>query len=262
MGKHETFYEFKNNANSLDIWIYGQIISGTDKWSDDEVTYMDFKNKLDSLGHIRTINMYINSPGGSVFTTQGIVAMLQRVKEKGVTINAWIDGLGASCASFLPLIAHNVYTYNSSLIMVHHPMTIAMGNINDLQKEIDILNKIEDSVMMPIYMSKAREGITEGYIKTLINKESWLNAKEMCEVFDIKLIEDSKDIVASLDTSDFDILSKYDNTPESIKSLFEDKKNESSVTTLPQDSQKDKSVNDSDSDNNKKQKMKIQLGLM
>ncbi|KOY66355.1 head maturation protease, ClpP-related [Clostridium sporogenes] len=218
------FYEFKNKTDkNIDIYVYGEIIGGSEKWDESDVTFNDFRDNLERLTGKETINMYINSVGGSVTTTQGIIAMLQRAKGKGVTINATIDGIGASCASFLPLVADNVYAYNSSLLMVHHPYTLCIGNVDELQKQIDLLNKIENSVMMPLYLNKAKEGITKDKIKDLVDKETWLNAKEMSEIFNIEILEDDKDLVACV--KDKSILNKYTNVPKQLKNkLLEDKK--------------------------------------
>lgn len=216
------FYEFKNKAEeTLDIMVYGEIISGgTDnKWDDTDVCFQDFKNALDNLGSTKTINMYINSVGGSVITTQGILAMLQRVKDKGITIDSYIDGLGASCASFLPMISDNIYAYNSSLLMIHKPMSGTWGNANDMQKTIDILDKMEDSVMLPLYMSKAKDGVTEEQIKDLLSKETWLDAKEMSDLFNITILTESKDLVACI--NDKNILNTYKNVPQQLKNTLE-----------------------------------------
>lgn len=226
--KNKKFYEFKNEVwkNSLDIMLYGEIISGglDSKWDSTDVTFQDFKDALDQIGtlgnNINTINIYINSVGGSVMTTQGIVAMLQRVKAKGgITINSYIDGMGASCASFLPMISDNIYAYQSSLLMLHKPMNIAMGNADDFQNQINVLNKVEDSVMIPLYMSKAKDGVTEQQIKDLLSAETWLNATEMSDLFDITILEESKDLVACW--SDKNVLNKYKNTPQEIKDLIQ-----------------------------------------
>lgn len=217
------FYEFKNKAdNVIDIYVYGEIVSGSDKWDESDVTFNDFKDNLEGLTGNETINMYINSCGGSVIATQGIIAMLQRAKDKGVTINATIDGLGASCASFLPLIADNVYAYNSSMLMVHKPFVFAMGNADELQSQAEVLNKIENNVMMPLYMSKAKEGITEDYIKDLVTKETWLSAKEMSNIFNIEILEDTKEFVACV--NDKSILNNYKNIPEKLKSKITNNK--------------------------------------
>ncbi|WP_432408632.1 head maturation protease, ClpP-related [Wukongibacter sp. M2B1] len=217
----EKFYTIKNNISNkaIDIFVYGEIISGSEKWDESDVTFLDFKNKLDSLVGDETINLYINSIGGSVFTTQGIIAMLQRAKEKGVTINSYIDGIGASCASFLPLVADDVYIYKSSMMMVHKPFGICIGNSKDLLERAEMLDKIENSVMMPLYMSKVKEGITEEYVQSLINKETWLDSKEISDLFDVVVLENDKELVACV--KDKSILDNYKNVPQSLLSKLE-----------------------------------------
>ncbi|ACO85568.1 Clp protease [Clostridium botulinum] len=214
------FYEFKNKTdNNIDIYVYGEIIGGSKKWDESDVTFNDFRDNLERLTGKETINMYINSCGGSVIATQGIIAMLQRAKDKGVTINATIDGLGASCSSFLPLIADNVYAYNSSMLMIHKPFTFAIGNSDELKAQIEMLDKIENNVMMPIYMSKVKEGITEDYIKDLVAKETWLSAKEMSNIFNIEILEDNKELVACV--RDKSILDNYKNIPQQLKNKLQ-----------------------------------------
>lgn len=211
------FYEFKNKTDTnIDIYVYGEIVGGSDKWDSSDVTFTDFKDALDGLKGTETVNMYINSGGGNVFTTQSIASMIQRAQEKGVVVNAFLDGLCASCASFLPLVADNVYTYKSSIMMVHSPFTFAFGNAIDMRSQADVLDKIEDSVMMPIYMSKAKEGITEDYIKDIVSKETWLNAEEMSNIFDITILEDSRELVACI--NDKSVLDNYKNIPDAVKS--------------------------------------------
>lgn len=218
------FYEIKNKGeNEIDIMVYGEIISGSDKWDESDVTYKDFSDALSNLTGNEIVNLYVNSCGGSVTATQGILAMLQRAKEKGVIINSYIDGIGASCSSFLPLVGNNVYAYNSSLLMVHKPYTYTIGNANDLKAQINILDKIENNVMMPIYMSKAKEGITEEYLRDLISKETWLNAKEMSELFNITILEEERELVACI--KDKDILKNYKNIPKALKNKIENKQN-------------------------------------
>ncbi|AGY77982.1 head maturation protease, ClpP-related [Clostridium autoethanogenum] len=219
--RNKKFYEFKNVGNeSLDIMVYGEIVSGgqDSKWDSTDVCFQDFKDTLDNLGNTKTVNLYINSVGGSVITTQGIIAMLQRVKDKGVVVNSYIDGLGASCASFLPMISDNIYAYNSSILMIHKPMNIVMGNADDMQSQIDILNKFEDSVMLPLYMSKAKDGVTDEQIKDMLSKETWMDATEMSNIFDITILEDDKDLTACI--NDESILDNYKNIPKSLKDIL------------------------------------------
>ena len=210
------FYNIKSQNNTTGIYIYGEIIGGSDKWDESDVTFDDFKNALDDMNNGDTLEMYINSPGGSVFTTQGIVNMINRCKKtKNIKVVSYIDGLGASCASWLPMVADEVYVYNTSMLMVHKPMSSLFGaNANDMQAEIELLNKLENDIMIPIYMSKATDNLTEDKLKDMMSKETWLNAKEIQELFNVTLIEEDREIVACADT---ELLKKYKNMPKNLK---------------------------------------------
>ena len=188
------FFDIKNiTQNSADIYIYGAICleKERDWWtgepieSDTDVYLMDFKKALDELENISLINLYVNSPGGDVFVASTIVSMLRRLKDEGTKIDVYIDALAASAASFLIMIADNIHIYKNSMLMVHKPMTYGYGNTLDLQKIIDMLDQVENSTILPMYMSKTKEGITEEEIKTLIANESWLGAKEIEQYFNV-----------------------------------------------------------------------------
>lgn len=200
------FYEFKNiTKESADIFVYGEIVSDTDDWfgSDTDVALMDFKQQLDKIGNVNTLNMYINSPGGDVFVASTMISMLQRLKDNGTTINAYVDGLSASAASFLMFVADNINLYNNSIVMIHRPMSIAMGNADDFQNMIDTLNKLEDSIIIPMYMKKAQDNVDEATIKQLLADESWLDADDMAKYFNVNLLDESKQAVACIDSKLF-----------------------------------------------------------
>ncbi len=95
--------------------------------------------------------------------------------------------------------------------MIHKPMTFAYGNAIELQKEIDALNKIEDSVMIPMYMDKAK--ISEDEIRNKISDETWLNANEMKDIFEINLLEEEKQVAAKIN---MELLKNYKNIPKNI----------------------------------------------
>ena len=221
--KRDKFYNFSFNekSNETDFYLYGEIINGGNDWKFDEtdVTFQDVRDTLDGMEDNSTLNIYVNSPGGSVFCTQGIVAMLERAKGRGITINAYIDGLGASCASWLPMIADNLYIYNGSILMIHKPMSFVAGNANEMREQIEILDKIENDVIVPLYMSRVKDGITEDDIRDYMAKETWFTSKEILEVFDnITLLENKKEIACCVDR---DVMKNYVNIPDNIKDLLE-----------------------------------------
>ena len=212
------FYEFKNKVTNLnnisaDLYIYGEIVD--EKWYDSEISLADFKKELDELGEVNNLNIYFNSPGGSVFVASTMVSMLQRLKDKGTTINAYVDGLSASASSFLMMVADKVHMYKNSMVMIHKPMSLAFGNALELQKTVDSLNKIEDSVMIPLYMSKAK--VDEKKIRSLIEAETWFGAEDIGDIFDIDVLETDTQMVACISE---DLFKKYKNVPDKFRNTL------------------------------------------
>ena len=116
MEMSKKFYEFKNiTPKSADLFIYGEIVDEktqdfwTGEYSETEVGLMDFKEELDNIGNVSVLNLYINSPGGDVFTASTMISMLERKKSSGTVIKAFVDGLSASAASFLMMVADTIY---------------------------------------------------------------------------------------------------------------------------------------------------------
>ena len=257
------FYEFKNiSSSSADLFIYGEIVQEktVDWWtgeeSDTEVGLMDFKEQLDNIGNVKTLNLYINSPGGDVFTASSMISMLNRVKDKGTKIEAYVDGLSASASSFLMMVADNVNLYKNSTVMVHKPMSIAIGNAFDMQRTIDALNKIEDSVMMPMYMSKAKA--SEEEIKSLIDAETWLNAKDMDKYFNVTLLDTEKLAVANIKSN---LFKNYKHVPEYIKNSLENEEKEQKTKEIEENPQKNEDFL-IEKNKEKELEIKARLGLV
>ncbi len=231
--KKNKFYEFKNEAEeSCELYIYGALTDDKESdWfaSEQDVDLTDFKNALEKLTQNCTLNIYVNSPGGSVFASSTMASMLQRAKEtKGIKIISYIDGLCASASSFLIMVSDEIKLYTNSMLMIHKPMSLAIGNANDMQREIDTLNSIENNVMIPLYMKKAK--CDEDTIRNLIDAESWLSAKETDKYFDVVLLDSAKECTACVDT---ELFKRYKNVPEELKE--EKPAKEQEVESKPQE---------------------------
>lgn len=221
----EKFYNFTGKD---ELYIYGDIISTVDKYEETDINFIDFKNKLEEMEKDSVLNIYINSGGGSVIATQGIIGLLNKAKrDKGIKTKCFIDGLAGSCASWLPMVCDEVFCYNTSLLMVHKPMIgfyMEMLNANELQKNIEVLDKIEES-MLNAYESKLKNATREE-IKAMINEETWLTSNEICDLFNVTLLEDNKELVAKV--SD-DVLKNYKHVPDSLRNSL-NKEDDEEVT--------------------------------
>ena len=212
------FYEIKNIIPNIsaDLFLYGEIVTDdTDWWTGEKdktlVGLQSFKEELDNLGNISDLNIYMNTPGGEVFVATTICSMLQRLKDSGTKIHTYVDGLCASAGTLILMMGDDINIYENSVIMIHKPINYCYGNAIDFQKCIDVLDTIENSTMIPLYMKKSK--VDQEEIKELINEESWLGAERIDEVFNVNLIKEQKQVVASVS----DIFKKYRNVPQNLK---------------------------------------------
>jgi ATP-dependent Clp protease, protease subunit len=221
--KVNKYWEMKASADekSADLFIYGAIISGY-KWNEADVTISEFQKALDDLpSSVKTLNMYVNSPGGSVFTTIAMMNQLERKKSK-LTINAYVDGIAASAASFLIMKADNIYMYENTFLMIHKPMITLWGaNAVDCREQADWLDKTEARTCIPAYLGKGTDLLTEDKVKELLDgKDNWLDAEEASQYFNITVLEETKDAVAC---ADMDLLNHYKDVPEHLIKVVEQK---------------------------------------
>lgn len=166
-----------SNNSEGEIWVYGDITS--DKWSDDDVTPTSIRNALDSMGPVGTLNLRINSYGGSVYAGNAIINIIDSYRKKNnVKVNAYIEGIAASMGSGIPMVADKIYMAENAMMMLHKPYTIVIGNSRDLQKEIDILQKVEDALVKN-YMRHFKG--TENELRDMLADETWLTADEALE---------------------------------------------------------------------------------
>lgn len=212
----DKFYSLINKGNgSADLFVYGEIVSG-EKWENTDVTVTDFKQQLDSLDNsVKTLNIFCNSPGGSVFTTVAMMNLLDRVKNR-MTINAYVDGIAASAASFLIMKAHNIYMYRNTFLMIHKPMIGMMfgANATRMREQADWLDQVESVTCIPAYMSKAKDALSEEKLNEMLKNETWLSAEEASEYFNLTILDEVKDAVACVDT---ELFNTYKNVPKQLK---------------------------------------------
>lgn len=223
------FYEIKNIIPqiSADLYIYGEIVTDDTNWWTDQkdenlVGLQSFKSELDNLGKISDLNIYLNTPGGEVFVASTMCSMLQRLKDNGTKIHTFVDGLCASAGTFLLMMGDDINMYQNSMLMIHKPVIDCYGNALDLQKCIDLLDTIENSTMIPLYMKKALK--SEEEIKEKINNESWMGAIESSIFFDINVLEDTNTVAACVDKN---IFKRYKHVPNNLRSLLNKTDNQS-----------------------------------
>lgn len=145
-----------------------------DTWWGDEVTPAAFKESLDAIDG--DIEVWINSPGGDVFAAAQIYNML--MERKG-HVKVMIDSLAASAASVIAMAGTDVFISPTGMIMIHNPATIAFGDHNEMQKAIDVLNEVRESI---INAYQIKTGMSRQKLARLMEDETWMNARKAVEL--------------------------------------------------------------------------------
>lgn len=156
-----------------EILLYGAI---GESFFEDSISAKQFAEELKKLpSSIKEIHLRVNSPGGSVFDGMSIYEKLKSEKKNGRKVIAYVDGLAASIASIIVMAADEVIVGDGSMIMIHKPMVGLMGNSNDMERMISILDKVEEQ-MISIYASKTGQSRLD--ISKALAEETWFTSEE------------------------------------------------------------------------------------
>ena len=154
------------------LYLTGEISDET--WFGDEVTPKMFKDEL--MAGSGDITLWINSPGGDVFAAAQIYNMLMDYPGQ-VTVK--IDGLAASAASVIAMAGSQVEMSPVAMMMIHNPITVAIGDSKEMQKAIDMLAEVKESI---VNAYEIKTGMSRNKISKLMDAESWFNAKKAVEL--------------------------------------------------------------------------------
>ena len=169
------FWKWKNQAETdteRTLFLNGTIAE--ESWFDDDVTPQLFKEDL--LSGSGDITVWINSPGGDCVAAAQIYNMLMDYKGN-VTVK--IDGIAASAASVIAMAGNTVLMSPVSTMMIHNPATVAMGDHNDMQKAIEMLNEVKESI---INAYEIKTGLSRAKLSHLMDSETWMNANKAVEL--------------------------------------------------------------------------------
>ena len=140
----------------------------------DEITPQMFRDELNAGEG--DVTVWINSPGGNVFAAAEIYTMLKDYKG---SITVKIDAIAASAASVVAMAGDTVQMSPVAMLMIHDPSTVAMGNTKDMEKAIEVLNEVKESI---INAYAAKSGLSHARIANLMSNETWMNAKKAVEL--------------------------------------------------------------------------------
>ena len=178
------FWNFIKNEDGGRVLRFDGIIAA-ESWWGDEITPGVFRAEL--FAGDGDITVWLNSPGGDCIAASQIYAMLMDYKGN---ITVKIDGIAASAASVIAMAGTQVLMAPTALMMMHNPMTFAIGDSDEMQKAIDMLAAVKESIINA-YQIKSGQGRTK--LSNLMDVETWLPAQTAIEMgFADGILEDSK----------------------------------------------------------------------
>ena len=145
-----------------------------ESWFDDDVTPAAFKGELFSENGPVTI--WINSPGGDCVAAAQIYNMLMDYPGD-VTVK--VDGIAASAASVIAMAGTRVLMSPVSTMMIHNPLTVAMGDSEEMRRAIQMLDEVKESI---INAYEIKTGLSRTRLSHLMDAETWMNANKALEL--------------------------------------------------------------------------------
>jgi ATP-dependent protease ClpP protease subunit len=168
------WFAIKNQtAQSADIFLYDEIspyVPGHNA--------LDVSALLGNLKDVPTLNVRINSPGGSVFDGMAIYNALAR--HPG-TVITHVDGIAASIASVIAMVGKEIHMADNSMIMIHDPSAFVFGDAAELRKQAGVLEQIKETIIN-VYVGRKKKSKpdedTRDVIAKMMSDESWFTAEQ------------------------------------------------------------------------------------
>lgn len=200
-GPHPGYRIASAGADRAEVLIYEDVGAS---WFGEGLTAKRFVEDLKALGPVKTINVRINSNGGSVFEGFAIYNALRRHSAR---IEVDVDGIAASIASLIAMAGDEIRMAENAMLMVHEPWSFALGNSADMRKEADLLDQIRGSL---IATYAARSNADPARISEMMAAETWLTAAEAVDAGFADQATERMKIAASIDP-------RFKNVPAALK---------------------------------------------
>ena len=172
--KNRTVTNQETQEQTLERTLFLNGTIAEESWFDDDVTPQLFKDEL--MAGSGDITVWINSPGGDCVAAAQIYNMLMDYKGN-VTVK--IDGIAASAASVIAMAGTKVLVSPVSMLMIHNPMTAAFGNSDEMQRAIEMLGSVKDSI---INAYEIKTGLSRAKLSHLMDAETWMDANKAVEL--------------------------------------------------------------------------------
>lgn len=178
-------YDFVAKAGGrAEIYLYGPI--GEDFFGEG-ISAAKFAKELKALGAVSSIDLHVDSPGGSVTDARAIYTQLV---EHRATVNVKIDGYAASAASFIAMAGDDVAIAEGGFIMIHEARGVVRGTASDMRKGATLLESVTATIA-DTYAARTKQ--PKSKLLSWMAEEKWFEGKDaVAEGFADRVMENKK----------------------------------------------------------------------
>ena len=162
-----------------EILIYGAIVPHAyvkiyKEWLGDDTVISNqmFREQLAKISG--DVTLRINSPGGDVWETSGIVQAIQE-RRPSTNVLSIVDGVAASAASLIMASCSDVTIAKMGSVMIHRSAAFVYGNALEISKVAGILDGL-DSQCVSLYGERMKAG--KDKVMGMMTEETWFTAEE------------------------------------------------------------------------------------
>lgn len=157
-----------------DVSAYGKFDWNTWSYLESETSAKYFREQLEMIPENATIELYVNSNGGSVKEGVSIYNQLARHKAEKI---AYVDGFAYSVASLICMACSKIVMGMGTSMLVHNMWMEVAGNAEELRKAADDLDALMET-NRKIYLKRCKGKIKEEELISIMEEERILSPED------------------------------------------------------------------------------------
>lgn len=190
-----------------EVLLYDMI--GVDPWFGDGISAKDFRDQVKGI-KAQTLNLRINSPGGSVFEASAMMAALDEFKGR---VEVDIDGIAASAASVVAMAGDEIRIGTNAMVMIHNPSAMVVGDAGDMRSMADTLEKSKQQ-LLDAYERHSTAGRDQ--LSAWMDSETWFTGSEAVDAGLANSVTAARQIAACAGWSKIMAKLGYHKIPEAL----------------------------------------------
>lgn len=162
----------KQLVNVHEFYLSGEIESPEE--------YIQWFDTIRHAGETDVIKIYINSPGGDVFTT---IQFMRALKETPANVVMSVEGVCASAATMIFLCGDSFEVSEHSMFMFHNYSSGVFGKGGEMFDQLKHEREWSAKLLKEVY----KDFLTETEINSILdNKDIWMDGEEVIKRLNVK----------------------------------------------------------------------------